>query len=139
MRNDRREDDLFDEVRLRRALRLEAAELPPRMDLATITAQAEAHRPASVFAALLSTAVAGAAAAALAGLVLVALPTIAPAVASEAFDAAIQTLARAAVPASAILAAAQQPGIPLAATFALAVAVAYEYTQRRDRARAVSS
>jgi len=139
MRNDRREDDLFDEVRLRRALRLEAAELPPRMDLATIAAQAEAHRPASVFAALLSTAVAGAAAAALAGLVLVALPTIAPAVASEAFDAAIQTLARAAVPASAILAAAQQPGIPLAATFALAVAVAYEYTQRRERARAVSS
>jgi len=112
MRNDRREDDLFDEVRLRRALRLEAAELPPRMDLATIAAQAEAHRPASVFAALLST---------------------------EAFDAAIQTLARAAVPASAILAVAQQPGIPLAATFALAVAVAYEYTQRRERARAVSS
>src|SRR5438552_15789714 len=105
MRNDRREDDLFDEVRLRRALRLEPAELPPRMDLATIAAQAEAHRPASAFAALLSTAVAGAAAAALAGLVLVALPNIAPAVASEAFDAAFPKLEREAVQTSEICAA----------------------------------
>jgi len=139
MRNDLRDDVLFDEVRLRRALRLEAAELPPRFDLATIVAQAEPRRPASAFAALLSTAVAGVAAAGLAGLVVVALLTIAPAVASEVFDAAIQILARAAVPASAIVATAQQPGISVAATFALAVAVAYEYAQRRERVHAVSS
>jgi predicted outer membrane lipoprotein len=139
MRSDGRGEDLFDEMRLRRALRLDAAELPPRIDLATIAAQAEAHRPVFAFAGLLSTVLAGAAAAALAGLVAVALPTIAPAIGSELFDAAIQTLARAAVPVSAILAAAQQPGIPLAATFALAVAIAYEYTQRRERLRATTS
>ena len=139
MRNDRRDEDLFDEIRLRRALRLDAAELPPRIDLATIAAQAQAHRPALAFAGLVSTGLAGVAVAALAGLVAVALPAVAPTVASELFDAAIRTLAHAAVPASALLAAAQQPSIPLAATFALAVAVAYEYAQRRERLRAITS
>ena len=79
------------------------------------------------------------AAAALVGLVAVALPTVGATVASDLFDAAIQTVARAAVPASAVLAAAQQPSIPLAATFALAVAIAYEYAQRRERVRAITS
>lgn len=139
MRNDRRDEDLFDEIRLRRALRLDAAELPPRIDPAAIAAQAQAHRPALAFAGFVSTGLAGVAVAALAGLVAVALPAVAPTVASELFDAAIRTLARAAVPASALLAAAQQPSIPLAATFALAVAVAYEYTQRRERLRAITS
>jgi predicted outer membrane lipoprotein len=139
MRNDRRDDDLFDETRLRRALRLDATELPPRIDIAAITAQAEAHGPALAFAGLASTVLAGAAVAALAGLVAVAVPAIAPTVASDLFDAAIRTLARAAVPASELLAAAQQPSIPLAATFALVVAVGYEYVQRRERLRAITS
>ena len=138
MRRDFRDDELFDEIRLRRALRLDAAELPPRFDLATVAARV-ADRPASAFAGLLSTAFAGMATAALTGLVAVALPAIAPAVGSELFDAAIQTVTRAAVPLSAVLAAAQQPSIPLAATFALAVAVAYEYAQRRERLRATTS
>ena len=138
MRRDFRDDELFDEIRLRRALRLDAAELPPRFDLGTVAARA-ADRPASAFAGLLSTAFAGMAAAALTGLVAVALPAIAPAVGSEIFDAALQTVTRAAVPLSAVLAAAQQPSIPLAATFALAVAVAYEYAQRRERLRATTS
>jgi len=138
MRRDFRDDELFDEIRLRRALRLDAAELPPRFDLATVAARV-ADRPASAFAGLLSTAFAGMATAALTGLVAVALPAIAPAVGSELFDAAIQTVTRAAVPLSAVLAAAQQPSIPLAATFALAVAVAHEYAQRRERLRATTS
>ena len=138
MRREFRDDELFDEIRLRRALRLDAAELPPRFDLATVAARA-ADRPTSAFAGSLSTGLAGVAAAALTGLVAMALPVIAPAVGSELFDAAIQTVTRAAVPLSAVLAAAQQPSIPLAATFALAVAVAYEYAQRRERLRATTS
>ena len=138
MRRDFRDEELFDEIRLRRALRLEAAELPPRFDLATVTARA-ADRPASAFAGLLSTVLAGVAAAALIGLVAVTLPAVAPAAGWDLFDAAIRTLASAAVPLSAVLAAAQQPSIPLAATFALAVAVAYEYAQRRERLRATAS
>jgi len=138
MRRDFRDDELFDEIRLRRALRLDAAELPPRFDLATVAARAADH-PASAFAGLLSTVFAGVAAASLTGLVAMALPAIAPAVGSALFDAAIQTVARAAVPLSAVLAAAEQPSIPLAATFALAVAVAYEYVQRRERLRATTS
>jgi hypothetical protein len=139
MRRDFRDEELFDEVKLRRALRLDATELPPRLDLLSMTARAEAERPASAFAGLLSTTFAGVAAAALTGLAAVALPSIAPAVGSDLFDAAIQTLARVAVPVSAVLAAAEQPSIPLAATFALAVAVAYEYAQRRERLRASTS
>jgi hypothetical protein len=139
MRNDRPDQDLFDEIRLRRALRLDAAELPPRFDLAAISAQAQAHRRTFAVAAVLSTGLAGVSAAVLAVLVAVALPTLAATAAAELFDAAIQTVARAAVPASAVLAAAQQPAIPLAATFALAVAIAYEYAQRRERIRAITS
>ena len=40
MRRDRANEYLFDEMRLRRALRLDAAELPPRIDVAAIAAQA---------------------------------------------------------------------------------------------------
>ncbi len=55
MRNDRRDDDLFDEMRLRRALRLEAAEFPPRIDVAAIAARAGADQPAFAVASLIST------------------------------------------------------------------------------------
>lgn len=139
MRSDRRDDDLFDEIRLRRALRLEASELPSRIDVAAIAAQAEASRPTLVAASLLSTAVACLAGAALLALATLALPAIAPAIASDLFATAIDTLARAAVPASSILAAAQQPTVPMAALAALAVAIAYEFTQRRERVRDVTS
>jgi hypothetical protein len=139
MRNDRRDDDLFDDARLRRALRLEAAELPARIDLAAITARAEASRPAFAAASLVSTAVAGLAGAALVALAGVALPAVAPALASDVFATATDVLARAAVPASVLLAAAQQPSVPLAALAALAVAIAYEYAQRRGRIRVSTS
>jgi len=139
MRNDRRDDDLFDEMRLRRALRLEAAELPPRLDIAAIAARARAERPAFAAASLASRVFAGVAAAGLAGLVVAALPVLAPAMASDLFTAAIETLTRVAVPASALLSLAEQPTIPIAALAALAVAIVHEYTLRREPVREVTS
>jgi hypothetical protein len=139
MRSDRRDEDLFDEVRLRRALRLEAAELPPRIDVTAIVARARADRPAFAAASLGSALVAVVAAAGLAGLIAVALPTVAPAFASDLFTAAIETLTRVAIPASAVLSLAQQPTIPVAAIAALAVAIGYEYAQRREPVREITS
>ena len=139
MRSDRKNDDLFDEARLRRALRLDAAELPPRIDLAAIAARTRADRPAFAAASLVSTLFAGVAAAALVGLIAAALPAVAPAVASDVFAAAIETLTRVAIPASALLSLAEQPTVPVAAIAALAVAIAYEYAQRREPVREVTS
>lgn len=139
MRSDRRSEDLFDETRLRRALRLEAAELPPRIDVAAIAARARADRPAFAAASLVSTLVAGAATAGLVGLIAVAFPAVAPSVASDLYVAAIETLTRVAVPFSALLSLAQQPTVPVAAIAALAVAIAYEYAQRREPAREITS
>ena len=139
MRSDRRDEDLFDEMRLRRALRLEAVELPPRIDVAAIAERARVDRPAFAAAALVSTLFAGAATAGLVGLGAVALFAAAPAIASDLFAAAIGTLARLAIPASALLALAAQPTVPVAAIAALAVAIAYEYAQRREPVREVTS
>jgi hypothetical protein len=139
MRNDRRDEELFDEMRLRRALRLEAAELPPRIDVATIAAHARADRPAFAAASLVSTLFAGVAAAGLVGLFAMASLAAAPTVASDLFATAIQTLARLAIPASALLSLAAQPTVPVAAIAALAVAIAYEYAQRREPVREVTS
>jgi hypothetical protein len=139
MRNDRRDEDLFDETRLRRALRLEATELPPRIDVAAIAARARAGRPTFAAASLVSTLVAGVAAAGLVGLVAMALPAIAPGVASDLFSTAIETLTRLAIPASGLLSLAEQPTVPVAAIAALAVAIAFEYTQRRELVREVTS
>jgi len=139
MRSDRQGEDLFDEMRLRRALRLDAAELPPRIDVAAIAERARVDRPAFALASLVSALVAGVAAAGLVGLIAVALPAVAPALASDLFTAAIETLARLAIPASAFLSLAQQPTVPVAAIAALAVAIAYEYAQRREPVREATS
>jgi hypothetical protein len=139
MRNGQQHEDLFEEIQLRRALRLDAAELPPRMDVAAIVARAQAERPALIAATLVSTLVAGVAVAGLVGLIATALSTVAPALASDLFTAAIQTLARVAIPASELLSLAAQPTIPIALTAALAVAIAHEYAQRRERVREVTS
>jgi hypothetical protein len=138
MRNDERDRDLFDETRLRRALRLEAAELPPRIDVAAIAAQARADRPALTAASLVSTLVACVAAAGLVGLIAVTLPAVAPALASDLFAAAIEALANVAIPATALLSLAEQPTVPVAAIAALAVAIVYEYAQRRESLRAAT-
>ncbi|MEK6208204.1 MAG: hypothetical protein AABM32_11240 [Chloroflexota bacterium] len=135
----RSDDDLFDEVRLRRALRLEAAETPPRIDVAAIAARASAERPAFAAASFVSTLVAGLAAAGLVGLIAVTLPWVAPALASNLFAAAIEMLTNVAIPASALLSLATQPTIPIALSAALAVAIAHEYAQRRERVREVTS
>jgi hypothetical protein len=139
VRNEQRDTDLFDEMRLRRALRLEAAELPPRIDVAAIAARAEASRPAFLAASLISTVVAGLAGAGLVGLAAMALSALAPTLASDLFAAGLGTLARLAIPASALLALAAQPTVPIAAIAALAVAIAYEYAQRREPVREVTS
>ena len=153
MRNDRRDEELFDETRLRRALRLEAAELPPRIDVAAIAARARADRPTFNFvhrlrsgerptfvaASLVSTLVAGIAGAGLIGLTAVALSAVAPAVAADLFSAAIETLTQVAIPASGLLSLAEQPTVPVAAIAALAVAIAFEYSQRREPVREVTS
>ena len=139
MRSDRRDDDLFDETRLRRALRLEAAELPPQIDVGAIVARARADRPAFAAASLVSTLVAGVAAAGLVGLIAAALPAVAPSVASDLYGAAIETLTRVAVPLSGLLSLAEQPTVPVAAIAALAVAIAYEYAQRREPVREITS
>ena len=139
MRSDRRDEDLFDETRLRRALRLDAAELPPRIDVAAIAALARTDRPSFAAASLASTLLAGAAAAGLVSLVAAAFPAVGPAVASDVFAAAIEALTRIAVPVSALLSLAEQPTVPVAAIAALAVAIAYEYAQRREPVREVTS
>jgi hypothetical protein len=139
MRSEPNRDDLFDEMRLRRALRLEATEMPPRMDVAAIIARASSERPAFAIASYVSTLVAGLAAAALIGLIAVALPTVAPALASDLFAAAIEMLTNVAIPANTLLSLATQPTVPIALSAALAVAIAHEYAQRRERVREVTS
>jgi hypothetical protein len=139
MSNDRRDAELFDETRLRRALRLEAVELPPRLDVAAIAARARADRPALAAASLVSALVAVAAAAGLVGLIAAALPAVAPVVASDIYTAAIETFTRLAIPASAVLSLAGQPTVPIAAIAALAVAIVHEYAQRRESLREVTS
>ena len=135
----RRDAELFDEASLRRALRLDPTELPPRIDVAAIVARARAERPSFAAAALGSTVVAGLAAAGLLSFIAAALPAVAPAVASDVFGAAIEALTRLAVPASALLSLAEQPTVPVAAIAALTVAIAYEYAHRREPVREVTS
>jgi hypothetical protein len=135
----KRDVDLFDEQRLRRALRLDETELPPRMDVAAIVARARVERPSFAAASLVSTFLAGVAAAGLVGLIAVAFPAVAPSVASDVWAATLEGFTHLAVPASAVLAVAEQPTVPVAAIAALAVAIAYEYAQRRELVREVTS
>ena len=64
---------------------------------------------------------------------------VAPALASDLFAGGIETLTRVAIPVSALLSLAAQPTVPIAAIAALAVAIAYEYAQRRERVLEVTS
>ena len=129
-------DELFDEAELRRALRLESAELPPRLDVAVIVARARAAASVTALAGSASTLVAGLAGAALAGLGALAFGALAPAIASDLLAALLTTTARVGVVVDDLLDVAQQPSIPIAALAALALALAYEYRQGRERADA---
>jgi hypothetical protein len=59
--------------------------------------------------------------------------------ASDLFTAAIETLTRVAIPATALLSLAEQPTVPIAAIAALAVAIFNEYAQRREPVREITS
>lgn len=133
------ETELFDEGRLRRALRLETGEMPARLNVAALIARAETWRPEHVAASFASALVAGGAGALLVAAGIVAFTTVAPALASDLWSAGLRTFADVAVWASWPLSVAQDPTIPMAAIAALAVAVAFEYTQRRERQRAVTT
>jgi hypothetical protein len=135
----RENDDLFDEGRLRRALRLDSAELPPRLDAAAFAAGARAADRPSAFAAAASTLVAGAAAAFLVSLTVVAVPALGPAFVLDAWSAALSTVARVAVPVTGVLAVAQEPAVPMSTLAILSVAIVFEYLQRRERVRAATS
>lgn len=134
---ERDDEMLFDEGRLRRALRLEASELPPRLDVALIAARARTDRPALAAASLVSSALAILAAAAVLAFAALALPAIAPAFLSELLGTVLAAGAAAAVPVAERIAVAQQPTVPIALLAALTFAIAYEYTQRREARRDV--
>ena len=128
------DDDLFDETLLRRALRLEASELPPPLDVAAIVARAE-DRPLGL-ASLASSLFAGLATAALLAVGAMTIWSLAPAVAADTFAAAISLVALVAVSLDPAVRTLQQPTIPIAALAAVAFAVAYEYRIRKERANA---
>jgi hypothetical protein len=135
----REDDDLFDEGRLRRALRLDAAELPRRLDASGFAAGACAADRPPALAAIASTIVAGTAGAFLVSLIAVAVPSLGPAFVSDLWSAVLSTVARVAVPVSGVLAVAQEPAVPMSTLAILAVAIVFEYAQRRERLRAATS
>jgi len=134
-----RHDDLFDEIRLRRALRLEAAELPPRLDVAAIAARAATPDAASRTAGVLNTLIAAFAAAALVAVATVALVVQAPVLLAGWLDDAIVLVARLAVPADGALGLMQEPTVPVTVLAAVLFATAYELVLRRERRRALGA
>jgi hypothetical protein len=134
----RRPDELLDEMRLRRALRLDAGELPPHIDVAAIAARAAAGDPATLAARVATTAIAALAMSALVVFVTVAVSSQMPALAASGFDGAIALLARIAVPVEGVLAFAEEPTVPVTLLAAALFASVYELTQRRERARVVT-
>ena len=93
--SEERRADLFDEGRLRRALRLEPSEIPARLDP---NAFALLARPRFAAATLASASLAGLAGALLVAAAFVGIGAIAPALVSETLASTIAFLASAAVP-----------------------------------------
>ena len=134
-----RPDELFDETRLRRALRLEASERPPRLDVAALAVLSGEQDPAARAVggrAMVAAAVAGGVLLAFAA---VGVATQAPALLAGGLDEAIALVARAAVPADRALALAQEPTVPIALLAAVVFAAAYELVQRRERVRVANA
>ncbi|TMF64675.1 MAG: hypothetical protein E6H88_04210 [Chloroflexi bacterium] len=134
-----RPDELFDETRLRRALRLEASERPPRLDVAALAVLSGEQDPAARAVggrAMVAAAVAGGVLLAFAA---VGVATQAPALLAVGLDEAIALVARAAVPADGALALAQEPTVPIALLAAVVFAAAYELVQRRERVRVANA
>jgi hypothetical protein len=130
----RPDDELFDEALLRRALRLEASEFPPRLHLADVAARAA--DPRLGLASFASSLFAGLATATLLAAAAVTISSLLPTVAGDAFAAAISLVAWVAVPLEPAVRTMQQPTIPIAAFAAIAFAVAYEYRTRKERGNA---
>src|SRR3989442_14374760 len=130
----RPDDDLFDEALLRRALRLESSELPPRLDIAAIAARAE-DGPLGL-ASLASSLFAGLATATLLATGAVTISSLAPALASDAFATAISLVAWIAVPLEPAVRTMQQPTVSIAALAAVVLSIAYEYRPEQGRANA---
>ena len=128
--------ELFPESELRRALRLDSAELPPRLDAQAFVARAR-ERSKLAAASLASSLVAGVAAAALLVGVAVTFGAVAPELMADAYGFALGLVATAAIPLAGLVATAEQPTIPIAALAAVMFAIAYEYGQRRERANVV--
>ncbi|MEX2047585.1 MAG: hypothetical protein WEE03_10495 [Chloroflexota bacterium] len=122
-----RRDDVLDETTLRRALRLELDERPPRFDPAAIAAAARQRPRFAVVGALVTLAlgVVGAVA------VWSAVAVFAPTVVVTAFDAALRMVALVAVPASAIAEVVRQPAVPLSVLVAIVIATAHELRESR--------
>ncbi|HEV8654211.1 MAG TPA: hypothetical protein VGR85_01685 [Candidatus Limnocylindria bacterium] len=119
-------DELLDETTLRRALRLEADERPPRFDPAAIAAVARRPRLALV-SALVALGLGAVGAVAVWSAVAIFLPTLA----ADAFDLALGVLALLVVPLSAIAGVAQQPVVPLSLIAAIAIATLHELRESR--------
>jgi len=127
-------DPLLDESTLRRALRLELDERPPRLDAAALARAAErdsVRERRTTFLSAVAVAAALSLAAAVAGafdqlpLTLVALLSLDP------LDAAILGMQVVAVPLDALVGVAMQPAVPLAIFAAALVALATERTRER--------
>ena len=128
-------DPLLDESTLRRALRLELDERPPRLDAAALARAAErdgVRERRTTFLSAVAVAAALSLAAAVAGafdqlpLTLVALLSLDP------LDAAILGMEAVAVPIDAVVRVAMQPAVPLAILAAALVALATERTRERS-------
>ncbi len=118
-------DGLIDERTLRRSLRLESDERPPRFDPAAI-ASAARLRPRSVLATGLVALAIGAT-----GAVAVwAWVSAASTLAARAFEGAIALAVALALPVTAILQLVQQPVVPLSLVAALTIAIVYELRER---------
>jgi len=134
--NERR-GDLLEETTLRRALRLESDERPPRFDPAAIAAAARAVRPSSaaILTGLAVAGVTGVVAGTVWSFILGAAPQLADAVGGAALEALI-SLATLLVPIAQI---ATEPAVPLSLLAALGVAILFELRERREHAHVHSS
>lgn len=121
-----RRDELLDETTLRRALRLEADERPPRFDHAAIAVAARQRPRLAVVSALVALALGAVGAIGIWSAVAILLPTFV----ANAFDVGLGILALLAVPASAVADVVQQPVVPLSLLVALAIATAHELRER---------
>jgi len=121
-----RKSEPLDETTLRRALRLEADERPPRFDPAAIAAAARVRPRLAIVSAAVAVGLGAVGAVAVWSAVAVLLPTLA----ADLFDFALALFAMVAVPASALADLVQQPVVPLSLVAALAIATWHELRER---------